>query len=170
MQRIYSYILPLLLSVSAICSAQVYLPLDIYDGKTQEMTSGQWVPVHGCRTPISIPAAVGTGFRTDGYCSYIEMPIDGLIKNNALGVNMKDSVVSTLTISFWCAIETYPMMTEATMSPAHQYYTDFLSNIDDEKHTGFAFEISNQGRFRFRCYSSGWEVLCDGGDAHPAVV
>ena len=159
-----SYILSLWLCVSAICSAQVYMPLEIENGTTQEMTTGKRVKVHGCRTPISIPAAVGNGFRTDGYSSYIEMPINGMLKNNALDVNMKDSVVSTLTISFWCAIETYPMMTEATMTPARQYYTDFLGNIDDKKHTGFAFEISNQGRFRFRCYSSGWEVTCDGGD------
>lgn len=146
-------------------SAQVYMPLEIQNGMTREMTSGTQVPVHGCRTPVSIPAAVGNGFRTDGYSSYIEMPINGLIKNNALGVNMKDSVVSTLTISFWCAIETYPMMTTGTMSPAYQLYTDILGNIDDKKHTGFAFQLSNQGRFRFRCYSSGWEVTCDGGDA-----
>ena len=145
--------------------SQVYLPLEIEEGMTQEMTSGVRVPVHGCRQPISIPAAVGNGFRTDGYSSYVEMPIKGLIRNNALGVNMKDSVVSTLTISFWCAIETYPMMTTGTMSPAHQLYTDILGNIDDKKHTGFAFQLSNQGRFRFRCYSSGWEVTCDGGDA-----
>ena len=158
------YSISVLLSASMICSAQVYMPLEIQNGTTQEMTSGTRVTVHGARSPISIPAAVGNGFRTDGYSSYIQMPINGLIKNNALGVNMKDSVVSTLTISFWCAIETYPMMTEATMTPLRQYYTDILGNIDDDKHTGFAFELSNQGRFRFCCYSSGWEVVCNGGD------
>ena len=84
------YSISVLLSASMICSAQVYMPLEIQNGTTQEMTSGTRVTVHGARTPISIPAAVGNGFRTDGYSSYIQMPINGLIKNNALGVNMKD--------------------------------------------------------------------------------
>lgn len=158
------YIVALFLLISAACTAQVHLPMEVVDGKIQETTSGEWFTVHGSRTPISIPAAVGNGLRTDGYSSYAEVPFSHLIHNNALGVNMKDSVVSTLTISFWCAIETYPMMTEGTMSPNHHLYADIIGNIDDEKHTGFVFQVSNQGRYRFRCYSSGWEVTCDGGD------
>ena len=76
-------------------SAQVYMPLEIQNGMTREMTSGTQVPVHGCRTPVSIPAAVGNGFRTDGYSSYIEMPINGLIKNNALGVYSRIRTLSS---------------------------------------------------------------------------
>lgn len=126
-----------------------------------ELNSGDRFAVHGCRMPISIPAAVGEGWRTDGYTSYITMPMEGRIKNNALSVNMKDSCIQSLTISFWCAMETYPMMTEATKSPNYQYYADIMGNIDDSLHTGFTFELSNQGLLRFRCYSSGWHIQCD---------
>ena len=165
MVRSYSFYLIILgLLISGIALGQVYLPMEVQDGRITEMSSGRSVAVHGNRTPISIPAAVGTGLRTDGYSSYAAVPISDLIKPNALGVNMRDSVVSTLTISLWCAIETYPMMTMGTMVPNNQLYAAIMSNIDDERHTGFAFELSNQGRFRFRCYSSGWEVVCDGGD------
>lgn len=158
------FIFVLVVLSQAMAYSQVYFPMEVDHNRVEEISSHQWFDIHGCRQQIAVPAAIGNGWRTDGYSTYIEAPIHNLIKNNALSVNMKDSVVSTLTISFWCAIETYPMMTEATMSPTHQLFTDILGNIDDKKHTGFAFQVSNQGHFRFRCYSSGWEITCDGGD------
>lgn len=156
-----------LLTATAV-SAQIHLPMEVVNSRTEERCSHSWYEVHGSRMPISIPAAVGDGWRTDGYTSYIEVPVKNRIRPNALSVNMKDSCVQTLTISCWIAMETYPMMTEATKSPLRQYYANVLGNIDDSLHTGFTFELSNQGLLRFRCYSSGWHIQCDknldGGD------
>lgn len=155
-----------ILSIAAIVSigfpvaaiAQIHLPMEVSGGRITETHSGVTAQVHGQRTPISIPAAVGDGWRTDGYTSYISMPVAGRIRPNALSVNMTDSCVQSMTISLWCAMETYPMMTEATKTPLEQYYADILGNIDDSLHTGFTFELSNQGLLRFRCYSSGWLI------------
>lgn len=154
--KIYTLLCCMLAVISV--RGQVHLPMEVIGGKVYETHSGRSARVEGQRTAISIPAAVGNGWRTDGYTSYISMPIADRIRPNALSVNMVDSCVQSLTISLWCAMETYPMMTEATKTPLHQYYSDILGNIDDSLHTGFTFELSNQGLLRFRCYSSGWHI------------
>lgn len=141
--------------------AQLHLPLEIRDGETQEQSTLLWHKVTGCRTPISMPAAVGEGWRTDGYSSGITVPVEGIIPNNGLDVNMRDSAIISLTASVWCAVETYPMMTTATARYDNPLYTDIVGNINDSTHTGFAFQISNLGRLRFRCYSSGWQIICE---------
>ena len=86
--------------------AQLHLPLEIRDGETQEQSTLLWHKVTGCRTPISMPAAVGEGWRTDGYSSGITVPVEGIIPNNGLDVNMRDSAIISLTASVWCAVET----------------------------------------------------------------
>lgn len=143
---------------------QIWLPMTLSGGQTAESYSGQRYMVQGQRTQISVPGARGEAWRTDAYSSYVEVPLAGRIPNTALGVNMRDSVIDRLTISFWLAAETYPLMTNGTQDFANPLYAQVVGNINDSLHTGFAFELSNTGRYRFRCYSSGWAILCDAGD------
>ena len=152
------FLVPLLLGVLS-ASAQFHLPLEVRDGRVQELGSGQSYAVHGEREAVSVPAAVGEGWRTDGYSSYIEVPVTG-IRPNGMSTNMRDSVLLQMTVSFWCAIETYPMMSTATLDYANPLYTSILGNINDSLHTGFAFELSDTGRLRFRCYTAGWQITC----------
>lgn len=164
MNRWYQIILSVLLgqmvSLSSL-SAQVHLPLEIVDGKVTEVSSLRQAWVQGCRKQVSVPAAVGKGWRTDGYSSYLTMPIADLIPKTTLGVNMRDSVVDKLTVSLWCAVETYPMMTAQMQDEANPQFCMVASTIDDTAHTGWTFEMSNTGLLRFRCYSSGWHIQID---------
>lgn len=86
--------------------------------------------------------------RTDGYSSYT---------NASIKPTLIDS--TTFSMSLWCAPETYPMMNvnEAETIPT---YATIVGNIDDVDKTGFAFELSSQGDYRFRCYANGWETIC----------
>lgn len=143
---------------------QIWLPLTLTGGQTTESYSGQAYTVVGQRAQVSVPGARGEAWRTDAYSSYITVPVKGRIPNTALGVNMRDSVIDRLTVSFWLAAETYPLMTTATQDFNNPLYTGVVGNINDSLHTGFVFELSNTGRYRFRCYSSGWHILCDAGD------
>lgn len=142
---------------------QIWLPLTLSGGQTTEMYSGASYTVQGQRAQVSVPGARGEAWRTDAYSSYLTVPIAGRIPNNALGVNMRDSVIDRMTISFWMAAETYPLMTPGTQDFANPLYASVIGNINDSLHTGFVFELSNTGRYRFRCYSSGWHILCDAG-------
>lgn len=161
-----SYLYTSLLAVltTIVVQAQIHIPMEIRNGVVTETYSLRQVSVQGCRTQVSVPAAVGEGWRTDGYCSYISIPIQDLIPKTTLGVNMKDSVVDRLTISLWCAMETYPMMTPAMADDNNPLFCSIATTIDDSLHTGWGFEVSNTGRLRFRCYSSGWHIQIDAPD------
>lgn len=135
--------------------------MTVTDGQIREAYSGAAYTIRGQRTQVSVPGAVGEAWRTDGYSSYVKVPVAGRIPNTGLGVNMRDSVIDRLTISFWMAVETYPLMTTATQDFGHPLYTMVIGNINDSLHTGFAFELSNVGTYRFRCYSSGWLITTE---------
>ncbi len=103
---------------------------------------------YGVKALEFVDGAQGKAFRTDGYSTYATATMEP---------TQIDS--TAFSMSLWCAPETYPMMniSEAETTPT---YATIVGNIDDGAKTGFAFELSSQGDYRFRCYASGWETVC----------
>jgi len=106
------------------------------------------VTSYGVKALEYVDGAQGKALRTDGYSTYATTTVDP---------SQIDS--TAFAMSLWCAPETYPMMNvnEAETTPT---YATIVGNIDDAAKTGFAFELSSQGDYRFRCYAGGWETVC----------
>lgn len=128
----------LLLGVSTANAQVVSLRLDGSDAMT----------TYGVKAMDFVEGVQGKAFRTDGYSTFATATPN---------LSMIDS--ETFSMSLWCAPETYPIMNagEAEITPT---YTTIVGNIDDAAKTGFAFELSSQGNYRFRCYANGWETVC----------
>lgn len=127
----------LLLASAATLNAQVVsLKLDGTDALEH----------HGVKPVEYVDGAVGKALRTDGYSTYATAAI------NASAID-----AATFSMSLWVAPETYPMMNanEAELTPT---FATMVGNIDDAAKTGFAFELSSRGTYRFRCYAGGWEA------------
>ena len=103
---------------------------------------------YGVKPAEYVLGAQGKALRTDGYSTYAIATVDPSVIDG-----------STFAMSLWCAPETYPMMNvnKAETTPT---YASIIGNIDDTSKTGFAFEVSSQGDYRFRCYANGWETIC----------
>ena len=116
------------------------------------------VTAYGAKPLEFVDGAQGKSFRTDGYSTYATTEI----------VTTRIDA-STFSMSLWCAPETYPMMNvnEAETVPT---YATIIGNIDDVDKTGFAFELSSQGDYRFRCYAGGWETVCPAAGKLPCRV
>lgn len=110
---------------------------------------------YGVRPIEYVTGVKGNAIRTDGYSTYAIATAD---------VSRIDP--SQCAFSLWCAPQTYPMMNanEAETIPS---YACIVGNIDDVQKTGFAFELSSQGNYRFRCYANGWETVCQANDKMP---
>lgn len=92
---------------------------------------------HAC----SVPAAIGNGLRTDGYSSYVQIPLSNY-----------ELSTSQLTISLLTACQTYPMM---NANEADNKMAAIISCLDDSKKQGFAFYLFSQGKFGFSIYING---------------
>lgn len=128
-------------SVATAVSPVMRLPLDVTgDNEVAETTTGNRYSVrgkHGC----NVPAVVGDGLRTDGYSTYVQIPLSNY--------NLSSE---TLTISFWTACQTYPMM---NANEAVNRESAIISCLDDTGKKGFAFFIYSQGKYGFSCYING---------------
>ena len=110
------------------------------DGYVEETVKNKTYTVRG-KHPDNVSAVVGKGLRTDGYSSFIQVPMS----NYALSTQ-------TLTISFWTACQTYPMM---VLDAADNQESAIISCLDDTNKKGFAFFLYSQGRYGFTCYING---------------
>ena len=113
---------------------------------------------YGVRPLEFVDGAQGKAFRTDGYSTYATTEI----------VPTRIDA-STFSMSLWCAPETYPMM-NVNVAETVPTYATIVGNIDDAAQTGFAFELSSQGDYRFRCYAGGWETVCPAAGKLPCRV
>lgn len=118
-----------------------------------ESVSGRSFAVAYNLAPESVAGAVGRALRLDGYSTYVSAQIDTARLSP-----------SALSVSLWCAPETYPVMsaTEAVDREAV-----IAGNIDDASRTGFAFTLTPQGDYGFRCYTGGWPVTLKAGGKMP---
>lgn len=120
---------------------KVKIDMTIDNGVIKEKISNTAVNLNSLHTPVNLNGARGKALRTDGYSTYISLPI-----------NNKGLSTEQLTFSVWCAVQTYPMM---VLDVAGNEWSSIAGNIDDNARTGFAFRLSSQGDFRFECYSDG---------------
>lgn len=131
------------LSIASLSAATPVLsmPLEMdEDGYVEETVKNKTYTVRG-KHPDNVSAVVGKGLRTDGYSSFIQVPMS----NYALSAQ-------TLTISFWTACQTYPMM---VLDAADNQESAIISCLDDTNKKGFAFFLYSQGRYGFTCYING---------------
>lgn len=136
------------LTSSALAGAEVVAnyPMDVAFRAITETVTGKTYTVTSKNAPENIPGARGNALRFDGYSTYVSAKFDPSKLNT-----------NKMTISLWCAVETYPMMNvaESANVPAM-----FFGNIDESSNKGFALKLSSEGDLSFKCYSSGWEVTC----------
>ena len=127
---------------AAIASTPVIsFPMEMNDDKeVTETVSGNTYTVRG-KHGESVPAVVGYGLRTDGYSSFVQVPMSSYTLSS-----------QTLSISFWTACQTYPMM---VLDVAENKEAAIISCLDATSKTGFAFFLYSQGRYGFSCYVNG---------------
>lgn len=126
---------------------KVKLTMDILTGKrVKETVTNTYVPIQSAHTPVNIDGSKGQALRTDGWSTYLEMPISN-----------KGLSDQTLTVALTCAVQTYPMM---VLDYAENKWSYIAGNLSGN--TGFAFCLSSQGDFRFECYAGGWKVNTPG--------
>ena len=131
------------LSIASLSAATPVLSMPMEmdeDGYVEETVKNKTYTVRG-KHPDNVSAVVGKGLRTDGYSSFIQVPMS----NYALSTQ-------TLTISFWTACQTYPMM---VLDAADNQESAIISCLDDTNKKGFAFFLYSQGRYGFTCYING---------------
>lgn len=149
-------ILPALLFAGGISYANevACFPMDVSGKQITETVSGNTFYTSGVRVPENVPGAKGNALRLDGYSSYVSAYLNNVLPENA----------SAMTVSLWCALETYPIMKidEATSERAC-----IAGCLDDASKTGFAFLVGADGKYSFECYTGGWKVTCEAAKPLP---
>ena len=131
--------------------------MSLNDGNTVvESVSGQAFAVNHNLAPENIDGAVGKALRLDGYSTYVKAQ-----------VNAASMSTSALTVSLWCAPETYPMMNSAEYENAETW---IAGNLDESAKTGFAFTIKPSGEYGFKCYTGGWAVTLAAAEGGGQVL
>ena len=140
-------------SAAMALSPVMSFPLEINgDNEITETVSGTTYSVHG-KHGLGMPAVVGHGLRTDGYSTYVQVPMDAFSLSN-----------QTLSVSLWTACQTYPMM---VMDVAANQKGAIISCLDDTNKQGFAFYLYSQGSFGFECYINGEKKTVSASSKFP---
>lgn len=141
------FISSLFLAASSASAQALYISFD-NDAVIDEV-SKKTFDVSGVRTLPYVQGVSGSALRLDGYSNYVK----------AQGISYSAYSQTALTVSMWCAAETYPMMTaEAENTPT---FTTLAGNIDDSAKSGFAFLLNSQGGLQFKCYLKSWPLICE---------
>lgn len=130
---------------------QMYFSFD--NNSVVEETSKKTFDVEGVRTLPYMPGVKGSAVRLDGYSNYVK----------ASGLSFSSVSNEALTISLWCAAETYPMMNTAEAEAVPSFAT-LAGNLDESAKTGFAFLVNSQGGIQFKCYLKSWALTCNASD------
>ncbi len=131
------------------------MELDDLHQNIVESVSGKKFSVQGANAPYNVPGAKGLGLRLDGYSEFVEASIDN---------SRFDEPFTAMTVSLWCAVETYPIMAHDSDSSDRAM---IAGNIDKTARTGFAFYLGRDGKYSFECYSGGWLVTCQPEEKLP---
>lgn len=115
------------------------------DGYITEAVSGNRYEVSGIHAPEAIAGARGKALRLDGYSTFVEAQVGGIIPAGT----------KKMTVSLWCAVETYPIV-EVDVNTGRT--VAIASCLDDVAKTGFGFFIGFDGRYSFKTYVSGWPL------------
>ena len=131
--------------------------MSLNDGNTVvESVSGQAFAVNHNLAPENIDGAVGKALRLDGYSTFVKAQVDAASMS-----------ASSLSVSLWCAPETYPMMNTAEYENAETW---IAGNLDESAKTGFAFTIKPSGEYGFKCYTGGWAVTLAAAEGGGQVL
>ena len=126
--------------LAASATAQViHFPMEVSNNQIVEQCKGRTFTVQGQRNAIAVPGAVGQALRTDGYSTFVEAEVDAASING-----------DATTFGLWLAAETYPMM---NLDEDKNDYATIAGTLDNEAKTGFAFQLTNRGNWRFECYA-----------------
>ena len=128
-------------SVAMAVTPVISFPMEINgDHEVTESVSGNTYSLRG-QHGLNLPGVEGNGLRTDGYSSYIQVPMSSYALSN-----------QTLSVSLWTVCQTYPMM---QMDAAANLEGAIISCLDATKKEGFAFFLYSQGTYGFKCYING---------------
>lgn len=146
-KRIHNIALALAVSLTATAQTDIAARFDMTVGSdntiTEGVSGGKWA-VNGALAPENVDGAVGKALRLDGYSTYV-----------AAGIDAAGMGTEALSVSLWCAPETYPMMNAAEAENAETW---IAGNLDEAGRKGFAFTLTSQGDYGFKCYTGGWLV------------
>lgn len=127
---------------------KVKLSMNIVNGnKVKEEVTGSYININSRHTPFTCYGSKGEALRTDGYSTFMEMPLSN-----------KGLSDQSLTFALTCAVQTYPMM---VLDQAQNEWSYIAGNLNDDAKSGFAYCLSSQGDFRFECYAGGWKASSD---------
>lgn len=93
-----------------------------------------------------LPGAVGNALRLDGYSTSVITTVE-----------VKQLNERQLSMSLWCALESYPMMHVDGINHAQ---TIIAGNLKEDRRSGFAFTINALGEYAFELYIDGEKVSC----------
>jgi beta-fructofuranosidase len=124
-----------------------YFPMELTGNSITEVISGKTYMVeNNFGRPENVAGAEGNALRLDGYSTF-----------STAQFNVQNLSTSGLTVSLWCAMETYPVISPDNLS----YTTTFIAgNMRDDLKTGFAFTLNNTGRYAFEVYIAGVKITC----------
>lgn len=131
-----------------------HFPMDVKSGEIIEQISGDRFTVQGNFTPENLPGAEGMALRFDGYTSHIDAALGDIIPAGS----------KSMTVSFWTAIESYPII---QLDVNTQEKSPIISCLDEEKKTGFGFFVGFDGKYSFKTYVSGWPVSIEVSEPLP---
>jgi len=128
-------------------SLVAYFPMELTGNTISEVISGKsYVVENNFGRPENIAGAVGNALRLDGYSTF-----------STSQFNVQNLSSTGLTVSLWCAMETYPVISPDNLS----YITTFIAgNMRDDLKTGFAFTLNNTGKYAFEVYIDGVKTTC----------
>lgn len=129
----------LALFATATTAQVVHFPMEVNNNQITEKCSNKTATVKGKLDAITVAGATGNALRTDGYSTYVEADVNSAAING-----------DAFTYEMWLAIETYPMM---NIDENKNEYATIAGTLDDNAKTGFAFQLSNRGNWRFECYA-----------------
>ncbi|MDD4993211.1 MAG: GH32 C-terminal domain-containing protein [Paludibacter sp.] len=128
-------------------SLVAYFPMELTGNAITEAVSGKsYIVQNNFSKPENIPGAEGNALRLDGYSTY-----------STTQFNVQNLSTTGLTVSLWCAMETYPVISPDNYSSTSTY---IAGNMRDDLKTGFAFTLNNAGRYAFEVYINGVKITC----------
>lgn len=118
----------------------VNFPMEPHGNSIAETVSGNSFAVNGTLPAYSVDGARGRCLRFDGYSTTIS---DAAIDVSALSNQ-------DITFSIWVAPVMWPLMND---NKDREDWMTLCGNLDDNTKTGFAFFLSNRGRYTFECWT-----------------
>ena len=129
-------------ALSASAGTIARLPMTVSGGSIAEEITGATIAVNSQLDAFSVAGARGEAMRFDGYSNYFNF-------------NVPAQNVKAMTLSFWIAAETWPMMNTAEAENVPTY-TTIVGGIDDSAGKGLDVQLSSQGDLRLAFYSGTW--------------